>query len=222
MIKRNSATALFILMILSNMVFAATSEKSCSKEDWRCHGSFYISGGYVFIHYLLTSNPLTFLPAGQSTLSFTPKDAFPNNASGMRFGFGTGLGVNTHFTYEIDYNQIFNHSTTKNELKISRSSKALVGILGYVINPKDRLRTSIVGGASVISTYLTQTTASPRSYFSQTTNSVDVDPFLGGSLTYQINSNLALRVVEFYDFATYNRNAEGSVVTLLMLNYYPA
>jgi hypothetical protein len=219
--KKHQALTMIFSMILGNLIFASAIEKNCNKADWNCHGSFYVTGGYVFAHYLFNSNQLTLSPPGQPTINFTPKDIFPNNASGMRWGFGSGLGTNTPFTYEIDYNQIFTHSNSKNGLKVSRSSKSLVGILGYVINPKNRLRASLVGGASVISTYLTQTTVASPQFFSQNTNSVDVDPFLGGSLAYQINSKFALRAVEFYDFATYNRNAQGSLITLLMLNYYP-
>ncbi|KTD43129.1 hypothetical protein [Legionella parisiensis] len=219
MVKHQAA--IIFSMILSNLIFAAGTEKSCDKADWRCHGSFYMTGGYVFVHTLFNDNPLSLSPPEQPTINFTPQDTFPNNASGMRWGFGAGFGDNLPFTYELDYNQIFTHSTIKDGLKISRSSKSLVAIIGYTLNPKNRLKTSLVGGASVISTYLTATTVAPRPFFSQNTNSVDVDPFLGGSLTYQINSKFALRVVEFYDFATYNRSAKGAVVTLVMLNYYP-
>ncbi len=221
MAKRHQAGAMIFSMLLSNLIFAATIEKNCNKAYWSCHSSFYVTGGYVFAHYLLNNNQLSLTPPGQPKINFTPKDTFPNNASGMRFGFGSGLGTNTPFTYEIDYNQIFTHSNTGTDLKVSRASKSLVVILGYTLNPKNRLRTSLVGGASVFSTYRTDTTVAPHQFFSQNSNSVDVDPFLGGSLAYQINSSFALRAVEFYDFATYNRSATGSLVTLLMLNYYP-
>lgn len=213
--------AIIFSITLSNLIFAAEAKKNCDKADWRCHGSFYITGGYVFTHTFFNDNQLSLSPPDQSTIHFTPRDLFPNNASGMRWGFGAGLGDNLPFTYELDYNQIFTHSKIKDGLKISRSSKSLVAIIGYTLNPKSRLRASIVGGASVISTYLTATTVAPRQFFSQNTNTVDVDPFLGGSLSYQINSKFALRAVEFYDFATYNRSAQGVAVTLIMLNYYP-
>ncbi|MCE0721762.1 MULTISPECIES: hypothetical protein [Legionella] len=213
--------AIIFSMILSNLTCAAGTEKNCNKADWSCHGSFYLTGGYVFVHTFFNDNQLSLSPPEQPKINFTPQDAFPNNGNGMRWGFGSGFGGKLPFTYELDYNQIFTHSKTKDGLKISRSSKSLVAIIGYTLNPKNRLRASLVGGASVISTYLTATTVAPREFFSQNTNSVDVDPFLGGSLSYQINSRFALRAVEFYDFATYNRSAKGAAVTLLMLNYYP-
>jgi hypothetical protein len=220
-VRKSQIVAIIVLMTLSSLICAEEIKKNCNKADWSCHGSFYITGGYVFAKTIFNNNQLALSPPQQPTINFTPQGAFPNNVSGMRFGFGSGLGVNLPFTYELDYNQIFSQSKVNDGFKISRASKSLVAILGYTINPKNRLRTSLVGGASVISTYVTATTITPRQFFSQTTNSVDVDPFLGGSLTYQINSKLALRAVEFYDFATYNKSAQGAWVTLLMLNYYP-
>ncbi|KTD70783.1 hypothetical protein [Legionella tucsonensis] len=218
---KNQIVAIIFSITLSNLIFAAEVKKNCDKADWSCHGSFYITGGYVFANTLFNNNQLSLSPPGLPTINFTPHDAFPNNVNGMRWGFGSGFGDNLPFIYELDYNQIFTHSETKDGLKISRASKSLVVIFGYTLNPKNRLRASLVGGGSVISTYLTATTVAPRQFFSQNTNSVDVDPFLGGSLSYQINSKFALRAVEFYDFATYNRSAKGVIVTLLMLNYYP-
>ena len=221
MLKKYQALAMILSMILGNQIFASAIEKSCNKADWSCHGSFFVTGGYVFAHYLLNSNQLTLSPPAQPTINFNLKDAFPNNASGMRLGFGSGLGTNTPFTYELDYTQIFTHSNSKNELKVSRSAKVFTSILGYTLNPKDRLRASVVGGASVLSTYLTVARVTSQHFFSQNSNFIDIDPFVGGGLSYQINSIFALRAVEFYDFATYNRNARGALVTLLMLNYYP-
>ncbi|RUR09527.1 hypothetical protein [Legionella sp. km772] len=222
MTKIHQAIAVSFLVLVGNFLFAAVPEKKCNKTDWSCHGPFYLTAGYVFAHNLFNKNQLSFSPPNRPSINFTPANAYPNNFSGVRLGFGSGLGTNLPFTYELDYTQLFTQSHTTNSLKISRSTKTFVGILGYVLNPKDRLRTSIVGGASIISSYMTQTTLAPRHYFSQTTNAVDVDPFLGASLSYQINSKLALRAVEFYDFATYNKSATGNLVTLLMLNYYPA
>lgn len=212
---------LFFLFVVSHLAFAAEKEKTCNEADWNCHGSFYVTGGYVFVHTLFQDNILSITPPDQTMINFSPQSSFPNNASGMRFGFSSGFGLNLPLSYELDYNQVFTHSQINNDLKISRASKAIVGTLAYTVNPKSRLRLSLVAGASVISTYLTATTVSPRPFFSQNTNSVDVDPFFGGSFSYQINSKFAMRVVEFYDMATYNRGADGALVTLVMLNYYP-
>lgn len=220
--KYQTVTAIFFL-ILSNLIFAAEiKEPCCCKDDWSSHGSFYITGGYVFAHFLYSKNLLSLTPPNHPTIFFTPRSAFPNDFSGMRFGFGSGLGTNTHFNYELDYSQIFTRSKTHDGLTVYRSGKALVASLGYTINPKDRLRVILDGGAIVVSTYTTMATNFNNNFFSQTDNTVDVDPVLGGVLVFQINSKLAIRVCEFIDIATYNRSVRGALVTLLMLNFYPA
>lgn len=224
--KKYQVIVIFFLAILSNLIYGSEFERSCKnvcdQGDWAHHGSFYLTGGYVFTHTLFTNNLLSITPPGQPTIFFTPKSAFPNDCSGIRLGFGSGLGTNTPFYYELDYNQIFTCSKIRDGLQVSRASKSLVTTLGFSLNPKSRLRVVLFGGATVASVYTTLSTVRPRPPFSQKTNTVDVDPFAGGSLVYQVNSKLAVRVVEFFDISTYNPNARGTWVTLLMLNYYPS
>jgi hypothetical protein len=223
LVKKYQNIAMLFCLILSNLIFTAEAKEfCCCKDDWSCHGSFYITGGYVFEHFTYSNNLLSFSPPNHATIFFTPRNAFPNNFSGMRLGFGSGLGNNTPFHYELDYNQLFTRSKTFDGLTVYRSSKALVTTLVYALNPKDRLRVVALGGTTVTSTYTTMATNFDGNFFSQTSNTVDVDPFLGAGLVLQINSKLAIRVVELVDIATYNRNVRDSLTTLLMLNFYPA
>lgn len=134
----------------------------------------------------------------------------------------SGLGQQTPFYYEFGYNQRFASSKINDSLRISVAGKSVTGVIGYYLNPEFRLKTSLLGGAIIASNYVTIITLPPRASFSSTTSSVDVDPLLGGSLTYQLTSAIALKVTEIYDITTYNKETFGTMITLFALNYYPS
>ena len=204
--------------LLSNRTF---SEKICDESDWRCHGSFFLCGGYINVHQLYTNNPLTEIIPEQKTIHFTPQNAFPNNFSGVRVGFGTQLGTNTGFTYQMYYNQVFTKSRTYDDLEFSAASKVLLSVVQYTINPKSRIKVGMLGGAGVVSSYVTTSFVNLNRNISQTSNTVDIDPVIGGDIAYQINSKFALTFTGFWDFGTYNKDLTGRFVPAVMLVYFP-
>ena len=215
------------MAIISSLIFTispiaiATPATPCSASDWRCHNSFYVTGGYVFTHGLQNKNVLSITPPGYKKIEFTPYSAYPNNTNGIRLGFGSGLGDHTPFGYELSYTQVFPKSKTTNDLIFTRSRKSFSTSINYTLNPDSRLRVNALFGASVASFYTTSATVSPLPTYTQTNNTVDVDPYIGGSVVYSINSKFVARLVEYFAFAEYNLNAKGAWLTLLMLNYYP-
>ncbi len=210
------------LIAFCTQSFAKTTEPACNPKDWSCHGSFYVTTGGVFSHVFYKPNPLTFNPPNQPVIQFSPSTHFPANLGGFRFGFGNGVDKKLPVNYEFDYNETFYQAKQSDEILAGISTKSLVSSLSYALNPKCRLKASVFAGAVVVSVYLTTQTVAPKPEFFATTNSVDIDPFAGGSLLYQINSKFAVRLVEFYDLGNYNKNLSGRLVTLFMLNYYPA
>jgi len=221
MLIKKCRTLVLLVVMSGSQIAAATNSKPCQPSDWTCHNSFFITGGYVFYHTLYKDNPLSIVQPGHQAIDFTPQSAYPNNENALRSGFGAGLGDHTPFSYELDYTQGFPKSKTGSELELTRARKVFSTSINYTLNPESRLRFNLTGGASVTSIYLTTTTVAEQPSFSTTVNTVDVDPFVGGSIVYSINSKFAARLIQYFSFANYNRNTNGSLITLLMLNYYP-
>jgi len=220
LIKKCQAIVL-LAGISSSKIAVASNSMPCESSDWRCHNSFFVTGGYAFYHALYKNNTLLIIPPGKQEIDFTPLSAHPNNENAMRFGFGSNLGNYIPFSYEFNYTQGFSQSKTSLTLEFTKARKVLSGSITYALNPKSRLRFNLVGGASVTSIYLTTSTVAQQTPYSVTVNAVDVDPFLGGSISYSINSRFAVRLSEYFAFSKFNLNTNGTLATFLMLNYYP-
>lgn len=220
-IKNKHIKTLLAFLLISPMQIAnATHEKPCLPSDWTCHNSFFITGGYVLYHPIFNNNSLSIAPPNEPAIHFSPQSTYPNNESALRAGFGSGLGNHTPFSYEFTFTEGFPKSKHNSELEITRARKSFAATINYTLNPESRLRFNVAGGAAVTSIYVT-TTAKQQPSFSNTSNNADVDPYLGGSIAYSINSKFVIRAVQYYAFSSYNINLNGSLISLLMLNYYP-
>ena len=211
-------TLLIFLVCLNHTVFA---KKKCDQSDWSCHDNYEFSMGYVFPHEYYPNRQLTEIIPGKGDFHYNPKQAFPNNFSGIRLAFGGALSHNNQFGYQMSYNQIFPKSKTDNNLQVTAEGKVFLSLLEYRINPTSRTQVALVAGAGIISSYVSINSVDPNMAFSITRNTVDVDPVIGANISYQINSRFKIKFIYFYDFATYNKSLYGRSVPALLLSYCP-
>ena len=217
--NKKQIITLFFLTLVMNSVFAEKAEKKCDDSDWRCHGSFHLVGGYIFVHQFYTNNHLTQAIPTHSAIDYTPHSAFPNNFNGVRVGFGGDLRPGSPFSYQLYYNQVLPQTKVRNGLKITADGKLMIGLIEYIINAKDRLTYSLIGGVGVISSDLTTTFIVDHT--KSTVNIVDIDPIIGSGIAYQINSKLQAKALFFWDIATYNKDLKSRVVPAIVFCYYP-
>lgn len=213
---------LLLLPLLFLYTQSAWPQVKCDKSDWRCHDNYDFSLGYIFVHQFYKSEPIRMPISGAPDLVYSPKEAFPNDLSGYRLGFGSSLGQDSPFGFQFYYNQAFPKSKVYNNFQFTGKGKVFLGLINYDLNPKSRLKVSLVGGAGIFSQYLSITSLHPNLPFSQTTDSVDLDPVLGGNIKYQINSKFDIKFITFYDFAIYNKELRGRLVPSIMFGYHPS
>lgn len=213
---------LLLLQLFLSTCFANPSKIIAPQSLWLPHTPFYITTGYSLTHELYRNRSVT---QSEITPPFTYDihHTYPNNMSGWRFGFGSRMGAEeSNYGYELDFNQVF--ATTKNTpgLKITRPEKILTGFITYTLNPEARLKW-IVAGAGVITTVYTTTRTIPPNEVSYS-NSVTttVDPGVAGVVLYHLNNYFAVKGVFIYKIAAYNSVINGTLIPLLMVNYYPS
>lgn len=197
------------------------AKEQCDSSDWRCHGSFNFSGGYMLVHQLYKNQEIIAPIPSHAPIRYQTKLAFPNNFNGIRVGFAAMFPGSRTFSYHFYFNELVSRSKTYNGLKFSGSSKMFLGLVGYALNPGDRLTFDFIMGAGVLSNKSTVKARDPNINFSLTENIVDLDPVVGGAINYQINAKFAVKFVGFFDFCRFHPDVVGRVVPALMLAYYP-
>lgn len=207
----------YLLVILSFFL-----HKSFAQEiDWMPKGSFYLTTGYSLTHELYRPLQET-LTNIQPPITYNIQNTYPNNLSGMRFGFGARFGSKTsHYGYELDFNQVFEKARITSGLKITRPEKIVIGFVDYTINPQSRFQWILAGGGVITTVPLTTTTIAPNQASSSTSTTTSVDPAIAGVVLYHINSAFAVKGVFIYKIAPYDTSIRGTLIPLLMVNYYP-
>jgi len=216
MLKRIIISIVYLMMFHTSCITAESISTPC--DDWRCHGSFYWGGGFVFSHLLLNDNPIMLLPGFVTT----PQQAFPSDLFGLRFAFGDRIPEHPRYTYEVSYAQLLSREKTDQRVEVSRASKAISASLSYTFNPGYRLEARFLTGAILDSGTYSITGTVHDVYGSNRINFTDVFPFFGVSGVYNINSKCSLKLTEQYQLVHYNLNANAAFVSLVSLQYYPA
>ena len=213
--------AILFLLLASNKTLAENSKNNCDNLNWQCHGSFYITAGYISPYDYYTDHPSYVTIPTKSVFSYTPQNAFPRSFNGLRIGYGMSPDPNHWFTYEVFYNQLFRQSKIHHERQFSLTSKSVLGLLEYTFNPKSRMGFTLLSGASITSNTLTIHSENQANGDSITTTGVDIFPGVGAKLSYQINSKFAVKFATLWFLGTDNKTLYGSLVPAFLLSYYP-
>lgn len=197
-------------------------QQSCAAPlDWKPNSSFYLTAGYSLTHELYRPQKLTvtgILPP----FSYNTQHVYPNNLSGIRFGFGARFGnKKSHYGYEFDFNQVLAKTRVTPGLKVTRPENIIVGFVDYTINPNARLQWILAGGAAITSVYLTTKTMAPNEVSLSNSTTTSVDPAIAGVVLYHINPSFAVKGVFIYKIAPYDLAIRGTLIPLVMVNYYP-
>ncbi len=212
-LKSTYAVFFFVLFYLQNL-FAESL-------NWQPKQDFYLTAGYSLTHELYQSQWVTINDISPS-FTYNPVNVYPNNFNGMRFGFGSKLGTDqSKFGYELDFNQVFAKTRITPGLRVARSEKIILGFVDYVINPQSRLKWFLAGGGVITNVPLSVRTIAPNPPSFSTSNSTSIDPAIAGFVLYHINPSLALKGIFIWKIAPYDTSINGTLIPLLMLNYYP-
>lgn len=183
--------------------------------------AFYLTTGYSLTHELYHGQEETVTNISP-TVTYIIRNSYPNNFNGIRFGFGGRLGPKgSPFGYEFDFNQVFAKNKITPGLNVTRAEKIVLGFVDYTINPKSKLQWIVAGGGVITTVPLTVETIAPNQVSISTSSSTSVDPAIAGVALYHINSSVALKGVFIYKIAPYDTSIRGTLIPLLMINYYP-
>lgn len=212
--KMPVAIVFFILLFVAQHAFTEPLE-------WQPKSSFYLTTGYSLTHELYKPQQIT-VTSIQPPFTYNAQNVYPNNLSGMRFGFGGRLGSEaSHYGYEFDFNQVFAQTKITPGLKVTRPENIIVGFVDYTINPNSRLQWIVAGGAVITSVYLTTKTIPPNEVSLSTSTTTSADPVIAGVALYHITPSFAVKGVFIYKIAPYDAAIRGTLIPLIMLNYYP-
>lgn len=188
---------------------------------WQPKQAFYLTAGYSLTHELYQSQWVTINDISPS-VTYNPVDVYPNNFNGLRLGFGSKLGgALSRFGYEWDFNQVFSKTRVTPGLRINRAEKIILGFLDYAVNPDSRLEWFVAGGGVLTNVPLKVSTIAPNPPSYSTSSSTSIDPAIAGFALYHINPSLALKGIFIWKIAPYDTSINGTLIPLLMLNYYP-
>ena len=93
--------------------------------------------------------------------------------------------------------------------------------MDYTINPSARLQWILAGGAVITSVYLTTKTIAPNEVSLSNSTTISVDPAIAGVVLYHTNRSFAVKGVFIYKIAPYYAAIRGTLIPLIMVNYYP-
>ncbi|PJD94499.1 MAG: hypothetical protein CK426_03685 [Legionella sp.] len=189
--------------------------------DWKPKQSFYLTAGYSLTHEMYRAQWTTINEVSPA-VTYNPTQVYPNNLSGLRFGFGSKLGnADSQFGYEFDFNQVFAKTRTTQGLQVTRPEKIILGFVDYMVNPESRLQWFLAAGGVITNVPLTVKTIAPNQLSSSTSTSTSADPAVAAFFLYPLNSSLALKGIFIWKIAPYDTAITGTLIPLLMLNYYP-
>ena len=202
----------FLILMVQNV---------CAKSNEKSDNPFYLTAGYSLVHELYHHQQITVTNITPS-FTYNSYNTYPNNFNGVRFGFGSRFGSReSHYGFELDFNQVFAKTRTTPGLEVTRSEKIIVGFVNYTINPKSKLQWILAGCGVVTTVSLTTNTIAPNQASTTSSTTTTVDPGVAGTALYHINPSFAVKSVLIYKIAPYDTQIRGTVIPLLMINYYP-
>lgn len=181
----------------------------------------YFFGGYLYTYRMYNNSTKTLLdPINDVTYSYQPKNVFPRSYNGVELGIGKELNqyIDVQAAYIQQFQETMSGSLTGGQsYSSSVRMSALLGDVGFVLNPDDEFQVMLKLGALASQTTYYVNVSNTSAYVNN--DSTQINPAAGVDLIWQFDQNAAFRLSTLYVAETQSSYTDGDIQAFAGFSY---